>query len=228
MRPETASVIRDFHAVYSGGLAEERRKSGEPNAMPPWAETRWLGRQISKCPMDLWVLQEIVWETRPELIVECGTGGGGSAFFMASILDLAGGTGEVITVDTQSYPHLHRPDPRIRYLTGDSIDPKLVNFVRVAALGKRTMVVLDSHHTYEHVRAELDAYGGLVSPGCYLVVEDTGMSGAGDGLPADGNGQWCDRAVAEFLAANPGYVTDRSREKHLLTSNGGGWIQRER
>jgi cephalosporin hydroxylase len=213
------SIIDQFVGIYGGGKAQRLRDAGQSDAMPPWAETYWLGKQVVKCPMDLWVYQEIIWETKPDLIIETGTSGAGSAWFFAHVLD-ALGNGSIITVDKDSYPHLCLAHPRIQYLVGDSISGVIAEQIRAAAVGKRVMVSLDSLHTYEHVARELALYGPLVTPGCYLVVEDTGLGGDGAG------GDWCTRAAAEFVAANPGYEIDKSRERHLLTSNRDGWIRR--
>lgn len=172
--------------------------------------------------MDLWTYQEIIWECRPDTIIETGTSGSGSAFFFATIMDRIG-HGRVLTVDIDEYPHLRSDHPRIDYLVGSSIDPAIVDRMAFSAHGK-VMVSLDSLHTYQHVAAELRAYAHLVTPGQYLVVEDTGCALLEDG--GDPSGEWCDRAVAEFLRANPNYKADLSRERHLLTSNGRGWIRR--
>ncbi len=192
--------------------------------MPPWAEVYWLGKQVVKCPMDLWVYQEIIFETQPEVLIETGTSGAGSAFFFATLFDLIG-CGHVITVDKDCYPHLFREHPRITYLTGDSISEEIAEQMWATAAGKRTMVSLDSLHTYAHVSAELALYGELVSPGCYLVVEDTGLGGG-----SIGQSEWANRAAvgaaAEFLATHQGFTIDKSRERHLLTSNHDGWIRR--
>ncbi len=223
MRPSSAQTIREFHALYSGGLAAERRAEGvaDIDAMPPWAETYWLGKQVVKCPMDLWVYQEILWECKPDVLIETGTSGSGSAYFFASIMDRIG-HGRVVTVDIDEYPHLRSDHPRITYLVGSSIAPEIVSRMASAAQGK-VMVSLDSLHTYEYVRAELEAYARLVTPGQYLVVEDTGCANLGETATT---GDWCNRAVSEFLAANPSFAADLSRERHLLTSNGNGWIRR--
>ena len=185
--------------------------------MPPWAETYWLGKQVVKCPMDLWVYQEIIWETRPDLIIETGTAGGGSAFFFATLLDIIG-NGRVVTVDKDAYPELRVAHPRITYLTDDSTSGVCAARMAVAAKDKRVMVSLDSLHTYEHVAAELAIYALLVTPGCYLVVEDTGWGQTED---------WACRAAAEFVANHPEFEVDQRREKHLLTSNRGGWLRRK-
>lgn len=211
-------TIKAFHGLYSGGLAQSLRDAGDAGAMPPWAETYWLGKQVAKCPMDLWVYQEIIIETRPEVLIETGASGGGSAFFFATLFDLIG-CGHVVTVDKDCYPELWREHPRITYLVGDSTSEEIAAQMWAAAAGKRTMVSLDSLHTYAHVSAELALYGECVSPGCYLVVEDTGW-----GAPEEA---WANKAAAEFVAQHPGFTVDASKEKHLLTSNRGGWIRRQ-
>jgi cephalosporin hydroxylase len=221
MTEAQTNTIHAFHALYSGGIAQSLRDQGDATAMPPWTEVHWLGKQVVKCPMDLWVYQEIICETKPELIIETGTSGGGSAYFFAKLFDLIG-CGEIFTVDKDWYPHLWLEHPRIHYNVGDSVSEETAVKMRSFAAGKRTMVSLDSLHTYAHVSAELALYGELVSPGCYLVVEDTGM-----GNPTTvGQGEWANRAAAEFVTAHPDFQVDRSRERHLLTSNHDGWIRR--
>lgn len=210
-------VIKAFHGLYAGSLAQKARDSGNHDAMPPWAEVFWLGKQVVKCPLDLWVYQEIILETKPDLIVETGTSGGGSAFFFATLFDLIG-NGQIVTVDTVGYPELWSTNPRITYLTGDSTSTEVSEKIKSVAAGKRVMVSLDSLHTYDHVKKELDLYGNLTSPGCYLVVEDTGWGAPGE--------MWANHAAAEFLDSHLDFQVDTSREKHLLTSNRGGWLRR--
>lgn len=231
MSAKSVQTILDFHALYCGGLAEEQRAAGVSHfeAMPPWAQTYWIGHQVVKCPMDLWVYQEIIWECKPDVIIETGTSGGGSAFFFATLLDFIG-KGVVITVDTHSYPVLQVQHPRIRYLVGDSINPDIVNQIARQAVGHQVMVSLDSLHTYAHVTAELEAYAPLVSPGQYLVVEDTGLGSFGEKCDAEDpaeDGAWANLAVSRFLRAHSDdFEVDWTREKHLLTSNHGGWLKR--
>lgn len=217
------ATLRAFHELYSGRLAQELRENGNPDAMPPWTEVTWLGKQVVKCPMDLWVYQEIIYETRPDVLIETGTGSSGSAYYFSTLFDLVG-NGEVFTVDVEKYPHLRSNHPRINYLHGSSVDYDVVKEIRDnITSGQKVMVVLDSLHTYEHVRRELDLYGHLVTPGQYLVVEDTGWRNDKD-TPGDA---WCDRAAWEFVRDNPEFEVDRSRERHLITSNHNGWIRRK-
>lgn len=187
-----------------------------------WADTRWLGVTLAKCPLDLWVYQEIVAETRPDLVVETGTFEGGSALFFASLFDLVG-NGRVVTVDIE--PRGDKPaHERITYLTGSSTAPEIVDQIRAqVAEASRVLVVLDSDHRREHVLAELHAYADFVTPGGYLVVEDTNVNGH-PVAPEFGPGPM--EAVERFLEQDDRFVVDRSREKFLLTFNPGGFLRR--
>ncbi|MDQ2913776.1 MAG: cephalosporin hydroxylase family protein [Chloroflexota bacterium] len=190
-----------------------------------WTRTFWMGQQILKCPLDLWNYAEIIWETRPELIVESGTHKGGSGLYLAHMLELAGGEGRVLTIDLHARDDIEYPQhPRIEYLLGrSSLDPGVVDHVRQAARLTRTMVVLDSDHRADHVLGELGAYAELVTPGCYLIVEDTNISGhpvARDYGPGPGE------ALHAWGPARHGFEVDRGREQFLLTWNSGGYLRR--
>jgi cephalosporin hydroxylase len=188
-----------------------------------WTEATWLGAQALKNPLDLWVYQEIMVETRPELIVETGTYRGGSAFFLASICDLLG-EGEVVSIDIEPLRDDYPAHPRVTYLGGrSSTDPEVVAEVRGRARGKRTLVVLDSDHSQAHVEAELAAYADLVPVGCYLIVEDSNIGQIRkDLLPGPLE------AIDVFLAGTDAFEIDRSREKFLITFNPSGYLRRVR
>lgn len=190
-----------------------------------WKDTYWLGVRALKLPLDLWVYQEILYETRPDLIIETGTAGGGSALYLASICDLLG-TGKVLSIDIDEKGHVddsfsgeERPShPRIHYLLGSSTAPAIVEEVKREAEGaERTMVVLDSDHSEAHVYAELKAYAPLVTIGGYLVVEDTNSHRAG---PM--------QAVQTFLEEDQRFEVDSAREKFLITFNPNGYLRRVR
>jgi cephalosporin hydroxylase len=206
-------VERFTEAYYEGALFGETR-----------ANTRWLGVRTDKCPMDLWIYQELLHELRPGLVVETGTAFGGSALFFASMLDLLG-HGKVVTVDVQ--PQDGRPEhPRIEYVTGSSVDADTFEHVRGRAEGAGTvLVVLDSDHRKEHVLEELRLYAPLVTPGSYLVVEDTILNGH-PVSPDFGPGPM--EAVEEFLREEPAFTADRGREKLYLTFNPNGYLRRAR
>ena len=134
-----------------------------------------MGVDAWKCPLDLWIYQEILHELRPALIIECGTAHGGSAGFLASICDLVG-TGEIITIDIEAKPG--RPvHPRITYVLGSSTDPEVVATVRarVPTTGN-VLVILDSDHSAPHVERELSVYAPMVTVGSYVIVEDTNVN----------------------------------------------------
>lgn len=207
-------IVEQFHKLYY-----DSHLLGKT-----WVATSWMGVAARKCPLDLWVYQEILHELKPDVIVECGTLFGGSALFLASICDLLE-KGRVITIDIKEEEG--RPaHPRITYLKGSSIAEDVVKKVREEVReGDVVLVLLDSDHGKEHVLAELRAYQELVSPGSYIIVEDTCMNGH-PVLPDSGPGPM--EAVEEFLRENSDFVSDRSREAHYLTFNPKGYLKRLR
>ncbi len=188
-----------------------------------WQDTRWLGVRALKCPMDLWAYQEILHDVRPELVVETGTFEGGSALFLASVMDQLG-RGSVLSIDIEERPGRPR-HRRVRYLRGSSVAPKVLKQVHRAARRRgRVLVVLDSDHSRDHVLSELRAYAPFVSVGSYLVVEDTNVN-AHPVLPEFGPRPA--EAVEIFLGEHLEFVRDRSREKLMMTFNPGGFLRRQ-
>ena len=215
MKPAEQAIVDAFHRLYYDGPEGEGRVHHR---------TRWMGVPCLKCPMDLMAYQEILFETQPELVVETGTHEGGSALFLAHMLDLLG-RGQVVTIDVLDRPG--RPaHPRIRYVTGSSADEALVaGIFRDRRADESRLVILDSDHSHAHVRRELSLFSPHVPAGGYLVVEDSNVNGR-PVLPDYGPGPA--EAIEEFLAANPAFETDRSREKFLMTFNPGGYLKRVR
>jgi cephalosporin hydroxylase len=195
----------------------------------------WLGRPIIQYPQDILAVQELIWRTRPDLIIETGVAHGGSIVLSASILELIGGRGRVIGIDNalrpanrcaiESHPLAHR----ILLVDGSSTDKAVVE--QVAAIARsctRVMAILDSSHTHEHVRNELRDYSPLVTPGNYLVVMDTGIEDLPDDWFKDrpwGKGNNPMTAVQEFLSQSPRFVVDRALENKLaITGSPGGYL----
>ena len=188
-----------------------------------WGNNQWLGVRALKGPWDLWIAQEIIWETRPDLIVETGVYSGGSTIFYAQMFDLVGeGAVVAVDVDLTGVDPAVRNHPRVTLIEGSSTDPGIVDRIRAAASGKRVMVNLDSDHAAAHVLGELRQLADLVSPGCYLVVEDTaiGRPLAKHLLPGPAE------ALEEWLGEGQPFEVDRSREKFLLTASPGGYLRR--
>lgn len=187
-----------------------------------WSNTRWLGVPAQKCAFDLWIYQELLHELRPAVIVECGTANGGSALFLASICDLLG-QGSIVTIDIADYPDRPRHD-RITYLSGSSTDQATFAEVEQLVAGREpVLVILDSNHECSHVLDELRLYAPLVSPGSYVIVEDSNINGH-PVVPDFGPGPT--EALEVFLGETDEFNVDRSREKLLLTFNPGGYLRK--
>jgi cephalosporin hydroxylase len=195
----------------------------------------WLGVPVIQFPQDLIALQQIIWEARPDLIVETGVAHGGGSIFFASMLELLGGDGRVIAIDVDIRPRNRRAieshplSPRIELLEGSSTDPAIVRRVHDRARGKRVLLVLDSNHTHAYVLAELREYAPLVRRGSYAVVLDTiieRMTPAeiGERPWAPGNSPMS--AVREFLAESDRFEIDsRLEDKLLITVAPGGYLR---
>ena len=209
--PSSGSIADQFHRYYY----DQGTVGGT------WYDTRWLGQRLLKCPFDLWVYQEILFETKPSLIIETGTFEGGSAYYLATLCDLIG-RGRIITIDVKA--QASRPEhPRIEYWAGSSTDPDIVRRLKSATEGQHVMLILDSDHRRAHVADELRTLSPLVSKGAYLVVEDTSLNGH-PLVPEFGPGPM--EAVTEFLKDRTDFDVDRSREKFYMTFNPSGYLRR--
>jgi len=207
---EDQRIIDDFHKLY-----RIRQDS-------TWRNTYWMGVPIFKCPLDTWVYQELMWEVKPDVIIECGTCLGGSALFLAHTCDLMQ-RGRVITIDID--PSDGKPrHPRLTYMRGSSTAPEIVEAVKkqIAPLDN-VLVILDSDHSRQHVLNELRAYSPLVKMGGYVIVEDTNVNGH-PWNPEFGPGPW--EAVDDFMRENDQFVVDKSREKFMMTFNPRGYLKR--
>ena len=188
-----------------------------------WGDNTWADVKALKGPWDLWIVQELLWETRPDLVVETGVYEGGSTLFYAQMFDLIG-HGEVLAVDIDLSAVDPRvaEHPRVTLVEGSSVAPDVVDRIRDTASGKRVMVNLDSDHAAAHVLRELQLLAGMVTPGCYLIVEDTAIGRPlGKHLlpgPAE--------ALEEWLAEGQPFEVDPSREKFLLGGSPGGYLRR--
>lgn len=187
---------------------------------------RWLGRPIIQYPQDIVAMQELIWEVKPELIIETGIAHGGSLIFSASMLQLIGGDGLVVGVDIEIRPpnrqavEAHPMAKRIKMIEASSIHEDTAAQIRALAAGRKpVMVFLDSNHTHEHVLRELELYAPLVTKGSYLVVLDTVI----EDLPEDAfpNRPWTKErnpktAVREFLKRDSRFVVETEVENKLL------------
>ncbi|MEK1895660.1 MAG: cephalosporin hydroxylase family protein [Rhizobium sp.] len=227
------------------------RKSVEPKYSYNYF---WMGRPIIQYPQDMVAMQEIIWETRPDLIIETGIAHGGSLILSASMLALldmadameAGATLDprtsnrrVLGIDIDIRAHnraaieAHPMASRIQMIQGSSIDRGVIDQVhQIAKPFKRVLVCLDSNHTHDHVLAELEAYAPLTSVGSYCVVFDTLI----EDMPADaypdrswGPGDNPKTAVWKYLETHPEFEIDRSiDQKLMITVAPDGFLKRHR
>jgi len=210
--PVIARIItKGFHRLYY-----------DVRGSQTWKKTFWLGNRILKCPLDLWIYQEIIYELKPDVIIETGTADGGSALFFASLFDLLG-KGRILTIDLQEKKSWPKHE-RITYLVGSSVSDRIVEEVRRStADADRVMVVLDSDHSMKHVLEELQLYSEFVTRGSYLVVEDTNLNGH-PVYPHFGPGPM--EAVKAFLRECRAFAVDKERERFSMTFNPNGYLKR--
>lgn len=234
-RIEALGKDTEFQNRSRDWLEESMRKSYVYNFS-------WMGRPIIQNPIDIMAMQEIIWEVKPDLIIETGIAHGGSLIFSASMLELnaaCGGPGdaEVLGIDIDIRPHnreaieVHPMSRRITMIEGSSIAPEIVAQVKAKAKGKkRILICMDSNHTHDHVLAELKAYAPLTSVGSYCVVFDTFV----EDVPADvfqdrpwhpGNSP--KTAVHAYLKSHNEFVIDKSiQNKLLITVAPDGYLKR--
>ncbi len=203
----------------------------------------WLGRPIIQYPQDIVAMQELVWEVKPDLIIECGIAHGGSLILSASllamleyteavetssILDPSKAKRRVLGIDIDIRPHnkaaieSHAMANRIDMIQGSSIAPEIIKQVHEYAKDyKNILVCLDSNHTHDHVLAELEAYAPLTSKASYCVVFDTVVEDLEDDLIVDRpwkKGNNPKTAVFDYLATNKNFVIDKKIDNKLLIS----------
>lgn len=202
----------------------------------------WLGRPIIQYPQDIVALQEIIWATQPDLIIETGIAHGGSLIFSAAMLELnaaCGGNGDaqVLGIDIDIRAHnraaieAHPMSKRITMLEGSSVCRDIVAQVHARAAEKEAVLVcLDSNHAHEHVLAELDAYAPLTSVGSYCVVFDTVIEDLPAGLFPDrpwDKGDNPKTAVHQWLKRHPEFEIDKAmNDRLLITAAPDGYLKR--
>jgi cephalosporin hydroxylase len=189
----------------------------------------WMGRPIIAYPQDMIAMQEIIWDIKPDLIIEAGIAHGGSLVYYASLLELIGGDGIVVGLDIDIRKHnrdlieSHSMSKRIKMIEGDSTSLVVANQVYdIARNKKRIIVCLDSNHTHDHVLSELNLYANLTTVGSYCIVFDTIV----EELPEDympGGRPWNPgnnpkTAVFEFLKSNINFEIDKSIDNKILVS----------
>ena len=198
----------------------------------------WLGRPIIQYPQDIIVLQEIIFERKPDLIIETGIAHGGSLIFFSSMLELLNlekkRERKIVGIDidirkhNKKYINNHFLKKNIILMEGSSTDNKIINKLNKIIKNKKVMVVLDSNHTHEHVLNELKIYSKFVSKNQYLVVMDTILEKICRNFPETRpwhKGNNPATALSEFLKENKKFKLDKlPTKKSLITASPNGFL----
>lgn len=196
----------------------------------------WLGLPIIQFPQDIVAMQEIIWQVKPDVIIETGVARGGSLIFSASMLHLLNGNGKVIGIDIDIRPHNrkaiedHPLSSRIQLIEGSSTDLNVMKQIKqLIAPTDKVMVILDSNHTHDHVLQELHLYSPLVTQHSYLLVMDTIVEHMPEGSYPDrpwDKGNNPKTAVHEFLKINNRFeIATDIQNKLLITAAPDGYLR---
>jgi len=218
-----------FQSVSKEWLKESFKKQYEYNFT-------WLGRPIIQYPSDIMAMQEIIWQVKPDLIIETGIAHGGSIIFSASMLEIIG-HGEVLAIDIDIRKHNrieienHSMFKRITMIEGSSIDDNVIAEVEKRSKNKnRILVFLDSNHSHKHVLSELNLYSKFVSKDSYIIVFDTFVEDLPDNFVIDrpwNKGNNPKTAVWEFMKNNDDFIIDKVIENKLvITSAYDGFLKK--
>lgn len=199
-------------------------------------QSTWLGEPLLNLPQDMFAIQDIIWRTRPEYVIEIGVAWGGSMLFEATLLEVTGGK-KVIGVDIFIPPDLRarltshsKLSERLVLIEGSSTSADTLAKVKEILGGSRkALVILDSHHTHQHVLTELRTYAPLIDAGQYIVCSDTIV----EYIPAQehrqrdwGPGNNPATAIKEFLSETDRFEVDQAIDRRLLFScHPGGYLK---
>ena len=199
-------------------------------------QTEWFGEPVLNLPQDLFAFQEIIYRTKPSFIIEVGVAWGGGLLFFATLMEVLGGKG-VIGIDVFMPDDLkerlssHGPiSEKLTLINGSSVEENTLNQIK-SILGdcRDVMVILDSHHSHEHVLNELRLYSPLVGKGHYLVCSDTIIESISKQKHRSrpwGPGNNPKTALDQFFTENDRFVVDEQIEnKLLLTCNPRGYLR---
>jgi len=179
-------------------------------------EHAWHGHRVIKFPGDCFAMHKLLWQCKPEVLIEIGTQNGGSALFFAACAP------RVVTIDINEFPG--RPtDPRITYLTGNSVAPEIVARVRTLVGTQRCSVVIDGNHHAEQVDKELELFAPLVSPGQALILEDTLVDVLDFRKFRAGGGPL--RSIAKYMPRHPEFRIAEGIEPYVTTNFFGYWVR---
>lgn len=187
-------------------------------------ESTYFGVRALKNPLDFWMYQEIVFDVKPDVVIEIGTCYGGSTLALAHLQDLIG-RGRIIglDIDHSFVPQVVKDHPRITFITTDACD----SFDTVKKLideNETVLIIEDSSHTYENTLNILRTYHSLVTVGSFFIVEDSILN---HGIPS-GVKPGPYEAIEQFMEENNDFEIDRSKEAFVVTCNPKGYLKKVR
>mmetsp|Transcript_20488 Transcript_20488/g.35217 ORF Transcript_20488/g.35217 Transcript_20488/m.35217 type:complete len:364 (-) Transcript_20488:592-1683(-) len=203
-----------------------------------YKRTMWAGAQSLQPPLDAWILQEIVFEVKPDLIIEIGTFTGGSAVFFSHMMEIYNTNARILTFDIrdvyQNYLSETRgPCPkciaanetslwkRVDFVQGDANTPENRALCRDRASKAKTVLVnIDGQHLYEDIKRDIENFHDFVTPGSYMIVQDTHLTRLYDHKP------YAHKACEEFIATHPDWYMDRDREYLVISAHPMGFLKR--
>jgi cephalosporin hydroxylase len=186
-------------------------------------QVHYRGVPTWKNVLDLWIYQEIIWETGIEVVIEIGARHGGTTLWLSDLLrNFRGEAGAVVSIDLER-PGQELP-ANIHFICGNSIAPEIVAAARLVSSGRKTLVIADGNHAADHVLQEMRLYTPLISEGSYFIAED----GIVDVMDWKEYTPGPMVAAQRFLAETNEFALDRTREKFLLTYAPGGFLKRVR
>jgi len=190
--------------------------------------TNWFGEPCLQLTQDLFAFQEIIYKTRPDIILEIGVAWGGSTLFYLNLcktLGLKGVLGVDIFIPKDLRQRLIKKKPKntfLKLIQGSSIDQKIMNKVKKIVKGKKVFIILDSNHTHDHVLSELNFYSKLMKKGQYLICGDTIIANQPQSKKRPR--EWNKKnnpmtALKLFLKDNKQFVVDKKIERKMLITN---------
>jgi cephalosporin hydroxylase len=206
-------------------LAQEDRRE--------WANS-FLGVPLLQYPTDLMTYQRLLYDVKPDIVIETGTAFGGLTLYLAVLLENINEDARVLSVDIQKRDREaglgavripQRLMDRIQFFDGSSTDPKIVEQMAAQARGKKVIVILDSLHVREHVLRELELYSALVPRGGYIIVNDTHLSGTNWVMPGHAGP---DQAAREFLQTHQDFEVAPARPDFIISCFPAGILTRVR
>lgn len=221
-------LIRELQPVFDSLAIERVRHLAQAREE---FKNRWLGVGVIQYPSDLITYASLLYQVKPEVVIETGTNYGGLSVFLASVMESINPNAKVITVDIDS----SRWDKEVAegritgkmlekmvFVKGDSVSEPVIHQIQEHSAGKKGLVLLDSLHSSEHVLKELELYSPFVSPGSYIIVNDTHL----EQMDIMGSGTGPMKAVNDFLKTTKEFTIDPKLPGTIISCAPSGFLKR--